>query len=268
MEDKIQQKADKALLKLIQSLNQGQSESLKNYLRTMAKFHRYSWFNCLLIWLQKPEATHVAGFRKWLELGRSVRKGENGIAILAPVIHKPKRASYESRPEDSQEQKVEVTNFVTAWVFDISQTDGQPLPSIGRRSGNPGHFMEKMMAFAHSKGIEVKFSVSLNGAHGVSKGGSIEILSTLPPAEAFGVLVHEVCHELLHQGENKGVKPKTVRELEAEATAYVVSQGIGLEDRSASVDYIGLYQGDSLLLMASLGSIQKASCEILKAILD
>ena len=267
MDDKIQQTADQALLKLIQSLNQGQSETLKTYLKTMAKFHRYSWFNCLLIWLQKPEASHVAGFRKWLELGRHVRKGEKGIAILAPVIHRPKKARYESRPEDSQDERMEVTNFVTTWVFDISQTDGQPLPSIGKRTGNPGSQMAKLLDFADSRGIAVSFVESLNGAHGVSRGGSIDILSSLPPAEQFGVLVHELAHELLHQGENKGTKPKLVRELEAEAVAYVVCEAAGLEDRSASADYIQLYQGDVTLLMASFAEVRRASNRIVGGIL-
>src|SRR5947209_10229930 len=77
-----------ALKSLIAALEAGNSEALKNYLAVMARFHQYSWNNCLLIALQRPEATHVAGFHAWHKLGRFVRKGEKGIAILAPVIAK------------------------------------------------------------------------------------------------------------------------------------------------------------------------------------
>jgi antirestriction protein ArdC len=268
MDDKIQQTADQALLKLIQSLNQGQSETLKTYLRTMGKFHRYSWFNCLLIWLQRPEAIHVAGFRKWQELGRCVKKGERGIAILAPVLVRPRKPNYEHRPEEQEQEREEVANFVTAWVFDISQTEGEPLPTIGKRSGNPGSSMQRLLHFATTKGITVRFSNDLRGALGVSRGGLIELLETLPPVEQFAVLAHELAHELLHQSEAKGAKPKIVRELEAEAAAYVVCQAVGLSDQSAAVDYIHLYQGDSVLLMASLAAIKTASGEMLKAVLD
>ncbi len=265
MNDKIQSKADQAILTLSQSLDQGKSETLKTYLTTMAKFHRYSWFNCMLIWLQKPNATHVAGFKKWLELGRCVKHGQSGIMILAPVIYRKSKAE---KTQEETEQRETATNFTTAFVFDISQTEGRPLAALSRRTGNPGIYTERIVSFANSKGIIVKFAENLNGCLGLSRGGVIEVLSDLPAAEKFGVLVHEVCHEILHQGEHVGTKPKVVKELEAEATAFVVCTAIGLEDRSASADYIHLYQGDSQLLMASLASIQKASSMILKDILD
>jgi hypothetical protein len=100
-----QKKADQALLNLSRSLNQGQSETLRTFLKTMAKFHRYSWFNCMLIWMQRPEATHVAGFKKWLELGRCVKKGEKGIMILAPVIYRPRKPKIEE-PKEKEESRI------------------------------------------------------------------------------------------------------------------------------------------------------------------
>lgn len=254
---------DKGIHSLSQSLAQGYSDNLKAYLATMAKFHKYSWHNCLLIWIQKPEAAQVAGFRKWLELGRCVKEGEKGIMILAPVLSRKTKEEEVKEPERN-----ECVAFTCAWVFDVSQTEGRQLPSIGTRKGDPGSYYRSLLDFAQSKGIEVSFHPDLQGANGKSRGGKIELLESLTAAESFGVLVHEIAHELLHQGDQKGLKPKVVRELEAEATAFVVCQAIGLEEDSAGADYIHLYQGDAQLLMASLSSIQKASSQILKGILN
>ena len=269
MNDRAKKLTDKGIKTLVESLNRGQSDTLKAYLATMAKFHRYSWHNCLLIWLQCPTATQVAGFKKWLNLGRCVKKGERGIMILAPMAY-TRRVDPDPHSEqsDGTEKKLPTSMFIAAWVFDVSQTEGRELPEIGKRSGDPGIFQDRLLDFAKSKGIAVSRVDDLNGAKGVSKGGSIAVLSRLDAAESFGILVHEIAHELLHQGDNKGCKPRAVRELEAEATAYVVCEAIGLADCSAASDYIQLYQGDSKLMMASLSSIQKASAMILKEILD
>jgi antirestriction protein ArdC len=122
--------SEDALNHLMQALDEGQSDALKNYLRLMSRFHRYSWGNCLLIYSQRPEATHVAGFHAWLKLGRYVRKGEKGIVILAPMVGRKK-----SENELTEDEKTRLFGFRAAHVFDVSQTDGDALPEFSTVKG-------------------------------------------------------------------------------------------------------------------------------------
>lgn len=262
MEDRIQKLADKALSALSDSLESGHSQTLTAYLKAMARFHRYSWFNSLLIWVQKPEATFVAGYRKWNEVGRHVRQGQKGISILAPVVYKTRQD-----PPDSEESEIPATGFIPVCVFDVSQTEGDPLPEIGKRTGNPGVYGKRLLAFACSMGFAVTESPNLRGAQGLSRGASIQILQSLSPAEKFGVLAHEIAHSMLHFGEGKTTKSRVVLETEAEAVAFVVSEAIGLANSTASRDYLHLYQSDAQMLMASLATVRNAASQILKAIL-
>lgn len=103
-------------------------DNLANYLKTMAKFHRYSFNNVMLIVMQCPDASHVAGYKKWQELGRNVRKGEKSIRILAPCPHKKKVEN-----EDGDETEIHWTTYRPVSVFDISQTDGKELPEICKK---------------------------------------------------------------------------------------------------------------------------------------
>jgi antirestriction protein ArdC len=115
----------KALATLAAALETGNSAALTAYLSVMARFHKYSWANCLLITMQRPDATRVAGFRAWLSLGRHVRKGEKGIAILAPIVCKVKRESTDQQNEDAStvETVGRVVGFRTAHVFDRLSRD-------------------------------------------------------------------------------------------------------------------------------------------------
>ena len=112
--------SDDALGKLMDALERGQSDGLKVYLRVMARFHRYSWGNCLLIGVQRPDATHVAGFHTWLKLGRHVRKGEKGIVILAPMVSRRKNGD-----ELSEDDATHVFGFRAAHVFDRLSRDSE-----------------------------------------------------------------------------------------------------------------------------------------------
>lgn len=263
MNERAQQLTDKAITGLVEALARGESKTLRTYLSTMAKFHRYSWHNCILIWTQRETATQVAGYGKWKLMGRQVRKGEHGILILVPIFERRPKAE-----DVDKKASQEVVAFTAGYVFDIEQTEGEPLPTIGRRSGDPSYHMPRLLQFAEDQGIEVSFFDDLNGAHGRSKGGKIEVLNKLSSPEQFAVLVHELAHELLHQGEHKGLKPKSVRETEAEAVAHVVCEAVGIQNNTATQDYIQLYQGDTKLLMASLADIQRASSLILREVLD
>lgn len=254
--------AESAIQKLADALERGESADLKRYLETMSRFYNYSFYNCMLIASQRPDATHVAGFHKWHEFGRFVKKGEKGIAILAPIVRKVD-------DEETGEKTRRVVGFRAVYVFDVKQTDGEPLPTSGIKSaaGEPGEYLEALRSFATGSNIAVEFVDDLGGARGVSLGGKIQLLANLTPAETFATLAHEVAHELLHRGERRAQTSKTIRETEAEAVAFVVATGIGLES-PGTVDYIRLYDGNRDTLAESLTHIQKAASEILGALVE
>ncbi len=262
--DEIRKVAREAFDQLVRDVEVGKSDTLKAYLKAMGRFHRYSVGNAILIQCQKPDATLVAGFRAWQRLGRRVRKGQHGIAIMAPVVCRRKTQQDGSEENDDQDTET-VSTFKTAYVFDIVQTDGKPLPKFARTRGDPGTCLQRLKRFISGKGIQLERG-DLRIAEGVSTGGTILLKANLAPAEEFSVLVHELSHEMLHQDSLSRPRDKTVREAEAEAVAYVVGQGIGLDVNTASSDYIRLYDGDKKTLMQSLERIQRTAAEILEAV--
>lgn len=252
--------ADQALNRLAEALAAGQSESLTKFLAAMGKFHRYSFHNVMLILLQRPDASNVAGFQTWKSLGRFVRKGEKGIAIIAPMFIAKQDA-------DSKTGEDSVVRFRAVHVFDESQTDGEPLPDVNRVSGDPGTHLDRLRHVIRERGIGLSYE-SLASADGLSRGGTIVVKEGLTPAEDFAVLAHELAHEILHHGSEAVRGPKVVMETEAEAVSFVVTSAVGISTGTAAVDYIQLYSGDAKTLGQSLDRIQKAATAILTAILD
>jgi antirestriction protein ArdC len=259
--EQAKQLSEDAITRLMEALERGQSDALKNYLAVMSRFHRYSWGNCLLIYSQRPNATHIAGFHAWLKLRRYVRKGEKGIVILAPMVGKKK--SGDDLDEDAHTR---LFGFRAAYVFDVSQTEGDPLPEFATAHGDPQAFTERLKGFIAEKGIVLEYSEAIAPAKGMSSGGKITLLPSLAGAEHFSVLAHETAHELLHRTERRSRTTHTIRETEAEAVAFVVSSAIGLDSDSASSDYIQLHSGDKGTLAESLAFAQQTSAEILKAV--
>lgn len=236
-----------------------QSQLFRDYLRTSAAFWDYSWHNQMLIWRQKPEASFVAGFNNWLRLGRYVRRGEKGIAILAPMFFKDKRQT----PDSDEVQRIW---FKVVYVFDISQTDGTPLPELPTKSlGERGQDMlNRLLRFAKSRGVTVRFveKCSLNGAAGTSKGTEIEIrTSEADVTTQAATLAHEIAHSLLHftpdgkrivTRDGKEID-KRQRELEAEATAYVVGSYFAIQ--SPSDFYLASYRVTPAMLIEAVETI-------------
>ena len=246
----------------MQAVERGESEQLKAYLATLARFHRYSVGNVLLIGMQRPGATQVAGMRAWNKLGRHVRQGEKGIRIYAPIVWRKKDNKQGSEEGDETE---ELVRFRSVCVFDVAQTEGRPLPEFCQARGDPGEYTGRLMAFAAEQGITVEFSDALVSAHGLSSGGNILVRKGMSPAEEFSVLAHELAHELLHRDEDE-LLSRTVRETEAEAVAFVVCQAVGLEATNAAADYIQLDLGSKETLLESLQRIREAAVEIIGAI--
>lgn len=246
-----------ALDKLAGLLDEGHSDRLTALLKTMGRFHKYSWHNVALIASQCPTATRVAGFQTWRTMGRFVRKGEKGIAILAPIVGR--------RRDAGDDDAKAVLGFRAAYVFDLAQTDGEPLPEVAEASGDPGSKTTALRTAIVASGIAIESSDDLGGARGTSAGGRIQILNGLSAAEEFLVLAHEWAHELLHRADDRPASRDT-RELEAEAVAFVVGEAVGLDTSEAARDYIHLYRGDSQALAASLDRIQRAAAMILTAV--
>lgn len=258
--------AETGLAELAQALEQGKSETLVKYLDLLSRFHHYSFRNCLLIAIQRPDATQVAGFNRWKELGRFVKKGEHGIAILAPLVYK-KKAEDEVAPEEAEDGNVRtLRGFKVVHVFDVTQTEGQELPEFAQTGGDPGEALSRLEAYVQTYGITLRYDQIPGGALGVSKGGEIIIQPGMTPAQTFCTLVHELAHELLHKGERRKQTTKTVKETEAEAVAFVVARAMGLQTSTTSSDYIQLYAGDKDVLNESLELIQTLAAEIVEAL--
>ena len=248
------------LQELAFALEDGHSESLKAYLTMLARFHRYSAGNVLLIGLQHPGATKVAGYRTWQRLGRKVRQGQTAIRILAPIVHRKR-----TEGDDEEEKTENVLAFKPACVFDVGQTEGKALPELSGAEGDPGQYVERLEALIAGRGILLKRTAAIGSALGASAGGQIYLREGLAPAESFSTLVHELAHEMLHHHQQPDAD-KTVRETEAEAVAFVVCEAIGLQAREASSDYIQLYDGNKETLLASLGRIRQTAVEIIEGI--
>jgi len=252
---------------LIEQLEAGHSEGLTAYLSAMGKFHNYSFGNILEIARQRPDATRIAGLYAWNQLGRKVRKGERGIRILAPMIGIKRKKDSEAEKDITKQNQPVLVGFRAVYVFDVSQTDGAPLPELSTKvKGSVGEYRERLFAFVAAQNIELEYKESISPAMGMSYGGRIVLLPGQEPAEEFSTLVHELAHELLHKAERRTATTKTVRETEAEAIAFVVSTTIGLDAGHTSADYISLYHGNAALLGESLEVIQQASALILSAI--
>jgi hypothetical protein len=252
---------------LEETLKQGKSDALLKYLATISKFHNYSLRNLMLIWQQNENATMVAGFRAWQKLGRTVKKGEKGIAIFAPMPFKKKELEGNASQDKSKsDEETQMMGFRIVHVFDISQTEGDPLPETAAISGDVGQNLEYLIRVVVEEGIELAFESIDGSADGYSTGGKIVIEESLNEATAFQVLAHELAHERLHQGERKNEVSKTVRETEAEAIGFIVANAFGLDAAAHCADYIQVYNGDSDTLRESLGCIQATAQWIVSSI--
>src|SRR6202043_231185 len=252
---------------LVAALESGHSEVLTAYLGAMAKFHTYSFGNVMLIARQKPDASNVAGIRTWNSLGRFVKRGEKGILILAPMVGKKRTKNEDTeQTEDAKGTESTLFGFRAVYVFDITQTEGKDLPTLTEVNGDVSGYRERLFKFVEAQSVEISFSERIAPAKGLSHGGKITLLSGMQPAEEFSTLVHEIAPEMLHRGDRRSLTTKQVRETEAEAVAFVVCQSVGLQNGTASQDYIQLWHGDANLLRESLEAVQHTAAVILGGI--
>ena len=244
------------------------SDFFKQWLDAMATFTSYSFNNQMLIAFQRPTATRVAGFHTWRTLGRHVNKGAKGIAILAPCVYRKKT---EPENDDSSSTVKKLVGFKTAYVFDLADTTGDPLPTLTYAAADGGdEFLARLeWGTEQELGICLDYEEILeHGVDGYSSGGRIVVRTSLCPTAKAGVLLHEISHEKLHWGPNREeakAESRRQRELEAEATAYVVMRYFGI-DHVAS-NYLATYNIDGEQLKQSLQTIS-ATAKFLIATID
>lgn len=240
---------------LIEKLTEGitnlaSSEAWQRHLDFQSKFHRYSYGNVLLIAVQRHEASQVAGFNAWRKLNRFVRKGEKAIFILAPMVYKNADA------EDGEDEKV-IRGFKFVPVFDVAQTDGEELPTVCDRlnGDDPAGHYATLLTVATSLGFTVEdheFDGLTNGdCNHAEHRIRVEIRNT--PAQRVKTLAHEIAHALLHEKFDS----RALAELEAESTAYVVTQTLGIDSGIYSFGYVATWGGGGDQAIAGI----KASCQ-------
>jgi hypothetical protein len=238
------------------------SEEMLRYLEALSHFHHYSMNNIFLILLAKPDASQVAGFQAWKKLGRFVRKGEKGIAILAPIIiNKKEENSFSLQKKILQTSNLEksLVGFKVVYVFDVSQTEGIPLPKPPDWK-NPikyASLAQKLIQFAESLGIKVSEQELRGEVQGISKGGTI----LLSPDAGTSTMIHEIAHEMMHRDKDRPLN-RSVVELEAEAVSYVVGRFFGMEG-FACPNYVALHGKDSKAILDNMDRIRKVAAEII-----
>jgi len=249
-----------------------ESDNFKNYLKTLSKFHHYSLGNTILIAMQKPDATLVAGYTSWQKnFRRHVKKGEKGISILAPTPYKKKVEIEKVDPTTGDKakeiQEIVVPVFKVVNVFDVSQTEGKELPSIGvsELTGDVAHFDKVLESLKRSCPVPIDFEEIRNGAKGYFQAAEnrIAVQKDMSQVQTVKTLIHEMAHQKLHSDDPE--LSRNAKEVEAEAVAYTVSQHFGIETSDYSFGYIaGWSKGKDLAeLKDSLDRIRTAADELI-----
>jgi len=271
-----------------------ESEKYMRYLSVMSRFHRYSVNNTMLIYMQKPDATLVAGYNKWKnQFERHVKKGEHGITIIAPTPFKKKIEEQKLDPDTKapildaegkavmEEREVEIPMFRPVKVFDVSQTDGKPLPELASSlSGNVQNYEAFMEALRRSAPVPLSvepMAANMDGYFSPDQ-QRIAIRAGMSEVQTVSAAVHEIAHSKLHNyakaqeeaaraGDKEPPKKKdrNTEEVEAESISYVVCQYYGIQTGENSFGYIANWsQGKELPeLRASLETINKAAGELI-----
>lgn len=255
-----------------------------DYLKTMSKFYNYSASNTLLIYMQRPDASRVAGYGDWQKnFKRHVKRGEHGIKILAPCPYKQKVEREQTGPDG---RAVTVTEEVTraafkpVTVFDVSQTEGEPLPSLGvnELTGDVEHYPDFFEALKQVSPFPVGFEAIPGGAKGYCNYAEQRIAINEGMAEVQNVktAIHEITHATLHNyyaEKEKEVPPEQrkdqrTREVEAESVAYTVCQHYGIETSDYSFGYIAGWSSDKQTkeLKASLATIRETAAGLIDSI--
>lgn len=248
------------------------SAEIRRYLTFFSKFHDYSFFNRILIFIQRPDATRVASYKKWQDKFRQVKKGAKGITVLAPIISKAKTDSGE---KDDVDYKQDVKGFRAVNVFDISDTE--PIDVRGEvpkepqwwGDNTPSETADELFKYASevasTMGIKVTQSDAKGGEKGFAAGDHINISSDVSGAGRLSTMIHEIAHELMHF-KSKSIfyqdeevrSSSALKELQAESVSYVVLKHYGLPV-SHHTTYLALWKANKEKIQSNLEVISKVS---------
>jgi len=267
------------------------SEPYKSYLNTMSKFYNYSINNTMLIAMQKPDATLIAGFKAWKSnFERSVKKGEKGIKIIAPSPFKMKKEMEKIDPATQkpvigrdgkpvvEEVEVKIPAYKVVSVFDVSQTEGKELPTIGvdTLTGSVDKYKDFFAALEKTSTVPIGFEEIKTGANGYYhlEDKRIALQEGMSELQTLKTAIHEIAHSRLHDidvNDTKDEQPradKRTREVEAESIAYTVCQHYGLDTSDYSFGYVAGWSSDKELseLKASLETIRATAAELITEI--
>jgi len=244
------------------------SETLQTYFDFVGKFHKYSWNNRILIYSQYPNASHVAGFNTWKkEFERSVKKGQTAIWIFAPRFYKIEEEVMKQNEKGEWKLTIDETEhiyFVPVPVFDISQTDGKPVPKIdyGTNTNDHKDLLIKFEGMISSENIKLEYKPLRTGLNGYNQKGLIVLNSNNSADDNLRTGFHEYSHDLLHWNEDRGEYTTKQKETEAEATTFIICRFLGIETKA--YNYLALYNSNSELILNSLERISIAVSKILK----
>ena len=256
----------------IKNLTNG--EEWGKYLRMQSAFHTYSFANTMLLLAQCPDATRVAGFKTWLKLNRAVRKGEKAIWILAPRFYKPKTSATEltTTADDNQDDENEGRVYFRLMpVFDLSQTEGEPLPSLLQKlQGDDGGLFQRAKTWAEAWGCPVTVEAFEGKANGFYEPDrhAVTVRAGMPPAQQLKTLVHELAHAHLHRDIEVYRAHRGDCELEAESTAFVVLNHFGIDAGAYSFGYVAGWAGGDESAFKHLKSSAQRIQQTAKAIIE
>lgn len=258
------------------------SDKYREYLSTMNKFHNYSFNNSMLIHMQKPEASYVAGYKTWETMERHVRKGEKGITIFAPCPYKVKKPVevYDSKTGQvkrdihgkpmMEEKEITYASFKAISIFDISQTEGKPLPELAQElKGEIPDYMVLMDSVKEIAPVPIRFESweqSKKGHYNLAN-KEIVIKSGMSDLQTVKTAIHETAHSIVHK-DQAHVKDSATMEVEAESVAFVVCQHLGLDTSDYSFGYLAGWSSNEELpeLKSSLQTIQRTSHEVIESL--
>ena len=266
-----------------------ESEKYKTYLNTMSKFHNYSFNNTMLIAMQKPDATLVAGFKAWQKnFDRHVKKGEKGIRILAPAPYKIKEERDKIDPvtqellldKDGNPQKEEVEITIPAFravsVFDVAQTDGKPIPELAAKEllSDVEGYQDMIRAVEAISPVPIELEEIAGDSKGYydREAKRIAVQENMSESQTLKTMIHEVAHSKLHSKEveqdEQMRKDRNTKEVEAESIAYTVCQHFGVDTSDYSFGYIAGWSSgrDTKELRASMDTIRRTASELITGI--
>ena len=256
-----------------------ETDAYKSYLRAVGKFHNYSMNNVMLITMQRPDATLVAGYNTWKKsFNRNVKRGEKGLKIIAPMpVSVEKEEDRVDQYGNTYKEKVTVTvpRFRAVTVFDVSQTDGDPLPDI-----SPAELKNEVNNYsAFLKAVEKASDVPINfiGIEGSAKGyfnvanNEISVAKGMSESQTLKTLIHEIAHSVLHNKDNGGVFIDTkTKEVQAESVAFSVCSHFGIDTSEYTFPYVTAWAGDKDLktLRNSMDTIKDTASFLIHRIED